>query len=227
VRGGWLPPLPAPVPWNGWYQAIEDLLPDLEDDEFAPWQLARMPRELLETILLSQGSFDHTDEGNNREAQPIGRRKGSEPAYTVTANRSMLGMRAFLVTGQYAQPNTVPERRCQTKNDDEPSPTVTASAKGDWRAFIADGANCHGDDRLITTREDGEPMFTVSAQSLTKNPLTAAIPGRVVKMSPRCLARFQSIPDSYVLPDNDALAVRIIGNAVPPLLTRQLLEPFA
>jgi len=45
-------------------------------------------------------------------------------------------------------------------------------------------------------------------------------------MSPRCLARFQSVPDDYVLPENDTLAVRVIGNMVPPLMMQRLLEPF-
>jgi site-specific DNA-cytosine methylase len=45
-------------------------------------------------------------------------------------------------------------------------------------------------------------------------------------MTPRCLAILQSIPDDYVLPDDDALAVRVIGNAVPPLFYRKLVESF-
>ena len=151
ARPGWLPPLPAPVPWVGWYQAIEDLLPGLSDSAFAPWQLKRGVQDMLDqACLFAQGSYDHTDAGNERNAQPIGRRTATEPAFTVSANSNMQGMRAFL-----------------------------------------------------------------------------AIPGRVVKMSPRCLARFQSVPDDYVLPENDALAVRVIGNMVPPLMMQRLLEPFA
>lgn len=41
VRGGLLPKLPAPVPWRGWHQAVADLLGNLPDTEFAPWQIAR------------------------------------------------------------------------------------------------------------------------------------------------------------------------------------------
>ncbi len=255
IRGGWLPPLPAPVPWVGWYSAIEDLIPTLPDSKFAPWQLARMPEGLLKTCLLAQGSFDHTDDGNDREVQPVGRRAAEELAYTVVANRNMLGMRAFVVAstpnatmrqGDEPAPTVVASEKnapmrafivdCQRNGDGskltirqpgEPIFTITASQnKRTVRAFIVDGANTHGDGRPITTREDGEPMFTVSAQSLTKNPIRAAVPGRVVRMTPRALARFQAIPDDYVLPDSDTLAVRIIGNAVPPLFARQLLKSF-
>lgn len=50
--------------------------------------------------------------------------------------------------------------------------------------------------------------------------------GRVVKMSVRSLARFQSIPDWYVLPDKNSLACTIIGNSVPPLLMRSVVLPL-
>jgi site-specific DNA-cytosine methylase len=38
------------------------------------------------------------------------------------------------------------------------------------------------------------------------------------------LARFQSFPDWYELPERNALACKIIGNAVPPLLMRRVME---
>ena len=41
---------------------------------------------------------------------------------------------------------------------------------------------------------------------------------RVVKMTPRALARFQSFPDWYKLPEKISLACKIIGNACPPLM---------
>jgi site-specific DNA-cytosine methylase len=46
--------------------------------------------------------------------------------------------------------------------------------------------------------------------------------GRVVRMTPRALARFQAFPDTYALPDGAALACRVIGNAVPPLLMQRI-----
>lgn len=262
IRGGWLPPLPAPVPWNGWYQAIEDLIPDLPDSEFAPWQLARMPKELLNSLLVDSAGYPDDDgvrvpvmrephepantivanfakrpmrafimpgggNTNFNEAHPgKGCRYEDEPSHTVTCqDGGGTYPKAFLATGQYAQPNTVPDRRCQTKNADEPSPTVTASTKGDWRAFIVD--SCNARQTTPTVRASGDPMFTVVANAGDKGMPRASIPGRTVQMRPRCLARFQSIPDDYALPDNATLAVRIVGNAVPPLFYRRLIEPLA
>jgi DNA (cytosine-5)-methyltransferase 1 len=50
---GLLPWLPEPVPWVGWYAAIEDLLPTLPESKLAPWQLARLPQELRASLLIN------------------------------------------------------------------------------------------------------------------------------------------------------------------------------
>lgn len=95
--------------------------------------------------------------------------------------------------------------------------------KNDHTVFMVDGqANSNGTG--ITIRSAGEPAFTVSASS-HKRPIRAQITaGHVVRLSPRCLTRFQSFPDSYGLPDNKTLACKGVGNAVPPLLMQRIYE---
>ena len=132
VRGGWVPTLPQPEPWIGWYSAIEDLVDDLPETKFAPWQLARLPDE-LKTALYGSGGYD----GNIVSAA------AAEPTMTITANQNQLLLRAM----------------------------------------------CGG---------------------------------RVVSMTTRCLARFQTFPDWYELPANKTLAAKGIGNAVPPLLMKKV-----
>ena len=72
-----------------------------------------------------------------------------------------------------------------------------------------------------------EPAFTIAstyrAMSRTR---VLYKDGRVLQVSPRGLARFQSFPDSYDLPGSANLAVEVVGNAVPPALSRALLSPF-
>jgi site-specific DNA-cytosine methylase len=65
-----------------------------------------------------------------------------------------------------------------------------------------------------------EPSPTQGVSAIARGMAT----GRVVKMTPRALARFQSFPDWYELPARNALACKIIGNAVPPLLMRRVME---
>jgi len=106
------------------------LIPDLPDSEFAPWQLARLPEDVVTLLMAVQGEASD-----------------------------------FL---------------CATS----PSPTITSNhGAGKYRAFVN---------------------------------------GRVVKMTPRALARFQSFPDWYELPDSASLAAKGIGNAVPPLFAERL-----
>lgn len=47
--------------------------------------------------------------------------------------------------------------------------------------------------------------------------------GQVLQLDTRALARFQSFPDWYVLPDLVSVAGRIVGNAVPPAMARSLV----
>ena len=203
VRDGWVPPLPLPEPWQGWYQAIEDLLPGLPDSEFAPWQLKRGVEELLnQSCLLAQGSFDHADVGNERAAQPIGKRAANEPAFTVTASSSMRGVRAFLVSATNSNGLTI-------RDADEPANTVvsTSGEKGTCpRAF--------------------RPGFTVGNVAKAF-PHARLEQGRVVRLTLRALARLQMFPDWYKLPDKKiGVAGYVIGNAVPPLLYRKIVDGF-
>jgi len=206
MLGQMVPYLPKPEAWRGWYDAIIDLIPTLPFTSLARWQLNRLPRSILDTVLFSQGiSRDH---------------KGAEPAFTVTANSNMNGMRALLVGGQYNRPQGG-DRQPQTAADDQPSFTVTASYKGDWRALIIDGANA---GRNLTTRWDTEPIWTLDASRPSRHPKNAVMrSGQIVKMNVRALARFQTFPDDYHLPDSQTLAGQIIGNAVPPLLYKKII----
>lgn len=127
------------LPWLDWYEAIQDIIDTLPDSEFAPWQLARLPADVRESVLLD------------------------------------------------GQANT-------------------------------NGTTC-------TSVADCAPAFAVKAQTGARHAARAVLAqGRIVKMTPRALARFQSFPDWYELPEHNALACRIIGNAVPPLLMQRVME---
>ena len=217
VRGGMVPYLPEPEPRRGWYEAIEDLIPDLPESQFAPWQLARLDDTLRETVLLSQGiSRDH--KGGE---YGVTMRKGEEPVFTVTANWNMNGIRAFLVS------NAKTEYGDGIRDGDEPALSVTPQHGGRLRAFVVGqnyGSPNTDDKRKLSIRTADESIFTIETNSnrlLTRAWLET---GRIVKMVPRCLARWQTFPDSYELPEKSTVACRIIGNAVPCLLAEKLLR---
>lgn len=201
VRGGWVPYLPAAGRWIGWYEAIEDLVPTLPDSRFAPWQIKRLPK-ILQTTLVAH---------NGLPAQSA----AIEPAFTITADQNQNFVRAFIVG------KTADKYGDGIRLQNEPAQTIGANEHGS-KAFIVEQQNGSRDS---TIRFADEPVFTQTIYS-TKHPAPRAWlqHGRVVAMTPRALARFQSFPDSYRLPDNRTLAAKGIGNAVPPLMYQRIVE---
>lgn len=246
--GGWLPLLPPPVSWTGWYQAIEDLLPALPDTQFANWQLDRLFED-PSTCLVGGAN---TSKAQARRG--VGVSAPGEPAMCVTAEPK--GWRAFLVNtnqsgddGETLQVKDGEEPAFTTKpsdagrlralllgvgtrsefiDRDQPAQTITGNSNQlGVRAFIVDGQNSKANGGL-SVREQEEPSITITASAHKGLPRAWLENGRVVKITPRCLARFQSFPDTYELPARTTLACYGIGNAVPPLMMekiyKQLLE---
>lgn len=137
VKDGFVPALPEPVEWVGWFRSIEDLIPTLPDTKFTQRQIEAIPE--YEDLILVEGS------GNRSES--------------------------------------------------------------------------------FTVRRYREPSFTIRASASKKASKAKLEQGRVVKITARALARFQSVPDWYVLPDNNfSLASRIIGNGVPCKMAQAIVD---
>jgi DNA (cytosine-5)-methyltransferase 1 len=141
VRGGWVPALPAPVRWVGWYEAIEDLVDTFE--------LCGFSKSMLDVI------------------------------YGATWEKD----------------------------------------------FIVDTRNRRKEQDGSTYRYSNEPAATLVSSSKTRR-FRAWISGRAFIPTTKAFARFQSIPEWYQLPDNTALACKIIGNGVPCLMYKAVAEAF-
>lgn len=198
---GLLPPMPAPVPWVGWYEAIADLMPTLPNSKLAPWQLARLPDEVTSMLVNSGNEWGMTT-------------RWFEPAQTIGA--STAPNKALLVDGKLGSEST----NMTTRNGEAPCFTVTTSHnQRDMRAVLVNGDNGSRDLSILPNEQ---PSFAIrdGARTISR----AITPHRIVAMTPRCLARFQSFPDWYQLPDKRSLAAKGIGNAVPPLLMQRIAE---
>jgi len=238
--------------WVGWYEAVEDLIPDLPETELADWQKERLLDELIESRFVSSGNTWGLDALKGQPALTLqGAQSGykavlvhgsdtrscpqqdsDELSFPVIANGNQKGaganvLRAVLVHGQ--QTNPAPsgkreDRTAITKGDDEPTFSINATAyKGTGRAIlIGDNANASSGSKIH--RNSDEPCLTVRKSTGGSN--LKGVTRRVVQMTPRCLARFQSFPDDYELPDSKSLACRIIGNAVPPLAMKKWVEAW-
>lgn len=163
-----LNPLAPTGPRISWYDAIEDLLPGLPDDQLAPWQVRRLKQVTGDMLIDDQ-----------RDANGVNTRNRNEPAMTVTVGNKRPWRALLLANGGY-------NGGVQTSCDDQPAMTVTKSCNLSWRVL-----------------------------------LESAI---VKRLSTRCLARIQSFPNWYVLPEKITLACEILGEAVPPLLMQRLIE---
>lgn len=191
--------------WVGWYEAIEDLIPELPECELAPWQKKRMPTH-LKNILLAQGGY-----GDFITSRDVG-----EPAFTITSNSNQGGLKALVMSGNTNLSEAKPDKGWL--NTRQPANTVMAGLPGGSPvAVMVSDYDC----KTTKLRSGNNPSLTVRGAS---NSPKLLINTRIVKLSPRALARFQTITDWYELPDTNGLACKIIGNAVPCLLAQRIME---
>lgn len=136
-------------------------------------------------------------------------RPAPAPAPAITASRDSGKYRAFIV------PAGGNDSSCAAREGDKPAFTVMTNGAGRTRAFIAG-------------EESVSPQLNLMEVAPTEASLDWLQYGRVVSLNVRCLARFQTFPDSYVLPTNAELACRIAGNALPvdfaEMIVRDLVE---
>lgn len=207
---GLLTQYPAPVKWVGWYKAIEDLIDTLPDSEFAPWQLARLPQEFVDSFITRPAKYGPEERGDGF--------CGSEtPAPTVKKKNTY--MKAFIIPGSGNTRIIDAEPGKGVRNEDEPAMTILSDGGGRTpKAFIVSGSNSNG--RTFVPREGNEPHFTITA-NMDRAPSRAQVDGRVVKMTIQALGRFQTVPDSYI-----GLTPKINGNGVPCKMAEGVLKTF-
>jgi len=242
------PWLDTRLPWVGWLEAIADLVDALPESRFADWQLKRLPREIRDAVLIDSknvnqeygklhrlgsepsitlANYDRPSHmprallvhGNDMRSMPT--RDEDNPAFTIMAGSHSVGVSAPSIYPRAWVVDCQDSRAASGRTvspDAAPMFTLSASMEPQRpaRAFLVSNANtmddCSGD----------QPAMTTTLQASGR--IRAALPGRVVKLSPRCLARLQSFPDSYALPERAALACEGIGNAVPCLLAQRIME---
>lgn len=214
VRGGFVPYLPQPVPWVGWYEAIEDLLDSLPETEFAAWQIARLPDHIAENFIARPAK------GNPKTERGNIYRKADQPMHTIKTQNPYA--KAFIFSGAGNTNLKEAEPGKGVRFDTEPVHTIAASGNGGrtMKAFLVSGQNSKNN---ITYGNEPMPTVTASQRAAHRAWLKK---GHVVKMTPRALARFQSVPDNYELPEVATLSGKVIGNGVPSKLYQTIAEAF-
>jgi DNA (cytosine-5)-methyltransferase 1 len=171
-----------------------------------------LPAELLQSL---NTAIVNTREMHGNEGASYTVVTYDKPIYTLSATSTPDRHKAILLD----QLNYNGKNSQVGKSQDEPAFTVTVySGK-----HPAPRAVLVNESSSFEMRAADEPSAAqVASERNAKQ--KAVLPGRVVSMTPRCLARFQSFPDWYQLPDSRKLATRGIGNAVPSLLMQRIAE---
>lgn len=207
-------------PHNGWLSAIADLVDDLPETKFAQWQLDKLPdaianhliprdgvnNQRLRTTSSTEPQFDAFLIDTQQYSRPLTIKASQDPIFTIAGGNHC--HKAFLVhpTDQRAMP---------VVTDSDPSFTIMASPSNKGAALLIDGKTNH--EKAPTVKDEAKPSFVISASAYLEN-------GRVVRINEKCLARFQTLPDWYVLPDKKTIACRLIGNGVPCLMAQRIVE---
>jgi DNA-cytosine methyltransferase len=257
--------------WIGWYQAIEDLIPDLPDSKLARWQTERLPEHLKRLVLQDESTDDpdasahlvygmstvdvrHSEhpattvtvegvydtraiiiDGQlNDRGSSITHRDGSDPIFTINAQK-MTKQKIDIVVAQ-DDPSSVMfqsnwsswERANKPIAEDRPSHTLRANTQyyGGLK-IVAPDDESNEESVLVSPldanrRHRDDPSHAIMAHPHSVPPVailqtkrqTPSV--RVKRLTVRALARLQGLPDSFVLPDKNSEAGRIVGNAVCP-----------
>lgn len=81
------------------------------------------------------------------------------------------------------------------------------------------------DGERVLWVEQGKPGPTITATYKSIGSSFILHPnGTRKRFTSRCAARIQSFPDWYPLPPDPVLAFKVIGNAVPPMLAKNIIE---
>lgn len=138
-----LPYFPESKPKKGWYQALSDLIPEMQDCELADWQIKRL--------------------------NELGLPEKASHSPVLLIPRAGACIKNILPTPQ-----------------NKPCPTIRAMA----------GVSTHWADIVQGSQ--------------------------IKRISQKATARLQTFPDDYKFPESKSLSQQIIGNAVPPLLAKEL-----
>lgn len=152
VHNGFVPYLPPKEQWVGWYQAVEDLIPTLPPSQFAPWQLARLPENIVDTFIMEPTEMRDNGATHRRD----------EPIMTIKASRHE-NFRAFIVDGING---TSFDKDITTRDANEPMFTVTSNiSKGMSRAWLARGQVVKMTPRALARFQTFPDWYTLPASN--------------------------------------------------------------
>ncbi len=141
-------------------------------------------------------------------------------------------MRPVYVDWQFAAARTPGHQKTMMtiRQEHEPSATITAHSNRQEVVYpvLLDGQLVFNDVQRLHVIEQRDPAPTIMASAHSVNYIVYPDAGPMrARLNARCSARLQTIPDAAILPETQSQAIRLIGNAVPPLLMQRIVEASA
>ena len=150
-------------------------------------------------------------EGNN---YPVPVRAGGEPIPALKPSQLEEVTHAFLISGNGNTNFKEAGPGCGVRYDGQPSKTIASSDSQAHRAFIVSQPNSNG----VSLVEMASPAQSANRAYLKE--------GRVVRLTLLALARLQTFPDAYKWSGRKRVDCRIVGDAVPPLLSYVFVQAY-
>ena len=210
-----LPYFPEAKPKKGWYQAINDLIPEMQDCELADWQVKRLNElgYLPEKALVTLRNRDTTI------------RSAEDPSFTVVVSRSKSDDPILLIPRAGACIIDIGKqliRRATVRESNDPSFTIVSGHVNSHSPILLIPRAGASVNNIIPTPSD-KPCPTIRAMKDVSTHWADIVQGSQIKrISQKATARLQTFPDDYKFPESKTLSQQIIGNAVPPLLAKEL-----
>lgn len=234
--------------WVGWYEALEDLLPDLPDGKLADWQIKRLPQSIKESLLVK-------GENSKSNGKPWHQKK--EPSFTLSTSASLKAILidvrnvrrtltqiaspdpSFTIQASHCSPTKMPravlldgrnKRNTSTAEGDRPSFTVLATvSKGYPNAFLVQRVGAKGGDRPLMSVDSDKPSFTLRALGHDNHwhQADALIEGCVKTLTPEALWRLQVYGSEFNYQwktSSNATKCRGIGNGVAYLNALAIMQ---
>jgi DNA (cytosine-5)-methyltransferase 1 len=148
VSGGWMQPfrpLPAALPWVGWYAAIADLIPTLPESAFADWQEAYRPPAPTRAYIINRNMDKYGD----------GLRWADQPMFTVSTH-SGERWHTWLEEGRIVHHTSQSLARWQSVPDNYRLPADPALAAH----IIGNGVACLVAQAVTESLLDGQAVAT-------------------------------------------------------------------
>jgi site-specific DNA-cytosine methylase len=237
-------------PWNGWFDAVVDLIPSCKQSKLTERQILALEKkgwygEAKRAIAVSSEYLQANGKPGRGDELPIGT--------VTTQSKPLVWLKDELAIAEAEQDGyegrtgkrdhymreradslssrisavmvsgSTNEHRGIAINGTDPSNTITANTEKQVSRAVLVDCKGHRFSSDYTTVGIDSPSFGIRASAA--NQCRAVLDSIDIRaLDYRCLARLQSFPDWYQWGSRSGKNCRAIGNAIPPLFAQRVIE---